>query len=73
MVTAVSGFIEQEHCMIKEISKRNQPFPINSIKLQRARADTCQQAILHQFIDNYPVQNCIIWLQLDAYELVFIA
>ena len=49
MVTAVAGFIEQVDSMIKGIPKHNQP-PHNSIKLQWASTDTCQQVNLYRFI-----------------------
>ena len=59
MITAVSGFIEQVGNMIRGIPKHNYHPPTlhNSIKLQRASADTCRQANLYQFTGNYPVQN----------------
>ena len=70
MVTAVSGFIEQVGSMNKGIPKHkyHQP-PHNSIKLQRATTDTCQQANLYKFIGNYSVQNWIIasrWLHMSV-------
>ena len=51
MVTAVLGFIEQVGSMIKRIPKHNYhpSIPHNSIKLQRASTNMCQQVTLYQF------------------------
>ena len=69
MAIAVSGFIEQVGSMIKEFQSKiiiHQPSH-NSIKLQKASTDTCQQVyrqLSSSELDNYQ--------QIDVYELVYV-
>ena len=50
MVTAVSGFIEQVGSMIKEFLNTIVIHQHNTIKLQRASTDTCQQSNIYMLI-----------------------